>query len=272
MKDYAPNADSLLEILRILRAPGGCPWDRAQTAESFGQCFAEEAGELLDAIDRKDSAGICEESGDVLMNVFFQIILGEENGTFTVEDVWRTIIDKMIRRHAHIFGDRKAATPEEVKALWQEIKSREHAGAETRPASVMDEVKHSLSPLNRAEKIQKKAAKCGFDWQKQEEVLAKIGEELDETRQAMTAGSAEAVDEELGDLLFSVVNLIRFRKGQSSEELLRKASLKFETRFRVLETMLRDSGRKWEECSPEELDDLWRQAKENVKRKEGMTL
>ena len=272
MNDYPPTADSLMAILRILRAPGGCPWDRAQTAESFGHCFAEEAGELLDAIDRGDSAGICEESGDVLMNVFFQIVLGEENGTFTVEDVWRTIIDKMIRRHAHIFGDRKAATPEEVKALWQEIKSREHAGPEARPASVMDEVKHSLSPLNRAEKIQKKAAKCGFDWQRQDEVLAKIGEELGETRQAMAAGSEENVDEELGDLLFSVVNLIRFRKRRSSEELLRQASLKFETRFRVLEGMLRDSGRKWEECSPEELDDLWRRAKDNVKQKNGTDL
>ena len=272
MNDYDPNADSLMAILRILRAPGGCPWDRAQTAESFGQCFAEEAGELLDAIDRGDSAGICEESGDVLMNVFFQILLGEEEKAFTAEDVWRTIIDKMIRRHAHIFGDRKAATPEEVKAIWQEIKNREHAGSGSRPVSVMDEVKHSLSPLNRAEKIQKKAAKCGFDWQRQEDVLAKIAEELDETRQAVAAGSAEEVDEELGDLLFSVVNLIRFRKRMSSEELLRKASLKFETRFRILEKMLRDSGRKWEECSPGELDELWRRAKENEKRKDGTTL
>ena len=260
MKEYAPDAASLMEILHILRGPGGCPWDRAQTAESFGKCFAEEAGELLDAVDRKDFDGIREESGDVLMNVFFQIVLAEEAGAFTLEDVWRTIIDKMIRRHAHIFGARKAETPEEVVALWQEIKKQEH-GPQESPPSLMDEVKHSLSPLNRAEKLQKKAAKCGFDWVRAEDVLEKIGEELEETRQAMASGSETAVDEELGDLLFSVVNLIRFRKGTSSEELLRKASLKFETRFRTMEKLLREAGKKWEECSPEQLDELWRRAK-----------
>ena len=108
MKEYPPTADALMEILHKLRSPEGCPWDKAQTAESFGACFAGEAAELLDAIDRNDHAGICEECGDVLMNVFFQIVLAEEQGLFTLKDVWQGINDKMVRRHAHIFGDRKA--------------------------------------------------------------------------------------------------------------------------------------------------------------------
>lgn len=260
MKEYPPTAEALMEILRTLRAPGGCPWDRAQTAESFGACFAGEAAELLDAIDRKDPDGICEECGDVVMNLFFQVVLAEEQGLFTLEDVWRSINDKMIRRHAHIFGDRKAETPEEVAALWQEMKKLEHK--EEKPLSVLDDVKHYLSPLNRAEKLQKKAAKCGFDWERQSDVLDKIREETCETAEALRQGDEEKIDEELGDLLFSVVNLIRFRKRANSEELLRKAMLKFETRFRFVEKELRSSGKNFEESSPEEMDSLWQRAKQ----------
>lgn len=259
METYPANADSLMEVLRKLRSPEGCPWDRAQTAASFGKSFAGEAAELLDAIDRKDDAGICEECGDVLMNVFFQIVLAEEQGSFTIDDMWRGIIDKMVRRHAHIFGDRKADTPEEVAALWQEIKKLEHKTE--KPASVLDDVKHYLSPLTRAEKLQKKAAKCGFDWECEKDILEKIKEETSETLQAMESGNEEQTDEELGDLLFSVVNLIRFRKRGDSEELLRKAALKFETRFRVVEQEISRSGRAWEDFSAAELDQLWQKAK-----------
>ena len=242
MKNYPPTAEALMEILHKLRSPEGCPWDKAQTAESFGACFAGEAAELLDAIDRNDSAGICEECGDVLMNVFFQVVLAEEQKLFTLEDVWRTINDKMVRRHAHIFGDRKADTPEEVAQLWQEMK-------------------HYLSPLNRAEKLQKKAARCGFDWEKQSDVLDKIREETCETAQAMASGDEEKIDEELGDLLFSVVNLIRFRKRANSEELLRKAALKFETRFRFMEQELKKTGKSFEDSNIGEMESFWLQAK-----------
>ena len=262
MKEYPPTAGALMEILHKLRSPEGCPWDRAQTAESFGACFAGEAAELLDAIDRNDSAGICEECGDVLMNVLFQIVLAEEQGLFTIDDVWREIIDKMIRRHAHIFGDRKADTPEEVAALWQEMKAKEHK--EEKSKSVLDDVKHYLSPLNRAEKLQKKAAKCGFDWGLETDVLEKIREELTETADAMAKGDEAHVDEELGDLLFAVVNLIRFRKRANSEELLRKASLKFETRFRFIENELQKAGKKLEECSLDDMEELWQKAKNTL--------
>ena len=264
-KEYPPTAGALMEILHKLRSPEGCPWDKAQTAESFGACFAGEAAELLDAIDRKDSAGICEECGDVLMNVFFQIVLAEEQGAFTLDDVWREIIGKMVRRHAHIFGDRKADTPEEVAALWQEMKSKEHSD-EPSPRSRLDDVKHYLSPLNRAEKLQKKAAKCGFDWDQESEILEKIREELSETSAAMAEGNDDHVDEELGDLLFAVVNLIRFRKRANSEELLRKAALKFETRFRFMEKECFNSGRELEECSLEEMEELWQKAKAQMPR------
>ena len=261
MKNYPPTADALMEILHKLRSPEGCPWDRAQTAESFGACFAGEAAELLDAIDRNNSADICEECGDVLMNVFFQVVLAEEEKLFTLEDVWRSINDKMVRRHAHIFGDRKADTPEEVAQLWQEMKKLEHK--EAPPQSVLDDVKHYLSPLNRAEKLQKKAAKCGFDWEKEKEILDKIREETCETAEAMASGDQEKIDEELGDLLFAVVNLIRFRKRANSEELLRKAALKFETRFRFVEQELKKAGKSFEDSTLDEMESLWQQAKSN---------
>lgn len=259
MKEYPPNAQALMEILHTLRSPEGCPWDKAQTAESFGACFAGEAAELLDAIDRKDSKGICEECGDVMMNLFFQVVLAEEQKLFTLEDVFREIIDKMIRRHAHIFGDRKADTPEEVAELWQEMKKLEHK--EEKPRSVLDDVKHYLSPLNRAEKLQKKAAKYGFDWSCEADVLDKIREETCETAAALEEGDEEKINEELGDLLFSVVNLIRFRKGANSEELLRKAALKFETRFRFVEQELAREGSSLEEASLDTMESLWQRAK-----------
>ena len=167
----------------------------------------------------------------------------------------------MVRRHAHIFGDRKADTPEEVAALWQEMKKLEKK--EETPHSVLDDVKHYLSPLNRAEKLQKKAAKCGFDWENQRDILDKITEETGETLDAMENGSEEEIDEELGDLLFAVVNLIRFRKRGNSEELLRKASLKFERRFRFVESELRKAGKSFEDSGLEEMETLWQQAKKN---------
>ena len=251
---------NLYEIIRILRAPGGCPWDREQTSESVSSCMAEECAEVLEAIDLKDPELLCEELGDLLMNIIFQAVIAEEKGDFTWEDVQKDICTKMIRRHAHIFGDRKAETPEEVAALWQEMKKLEHKDAS--PASVLDDVKHYLSPLTRAEKLQKKAAKCGFDWSCQKDVLEKIREETGETLEAMDSGDEEKVDEELGDLLFAVVNLIRFRKRADSEELLRKASLKLENRFRFVEQEVRESGKQWEDFSIDGLEQLWQKAKQ----------
>lgn len=260
MVNYPPSADSLMAILRRLRAPDGCPWDREQTRDTLVGHLDGECAELIYAIDRGDVPNICEELGDVLMNLLFQVVIAEEKGEFTLADVWRGIIDKMIRRHAHVFGDEHAADAGEVARLWQKIKEREHAG-QGAPASVMDKVKPCLSVLDRAEKLQKEAAKTGFDWQDAPSVLEKIVEETGEVREALAAGDEEHTDEELGDLLFAVVNLIRFRKRRSASELLRRANLKFEDRFRRMEKALTAEGATLSAVTPEKFDEVWEKVK-----------
>ena len=258
--DFAPDAESLMRILRILRAPDGCPWDRAQDRHTLTKSLAGECAEAIDAIDREDPADICEELGDLLMNVLFQVVIAEEKREFTLEDVWRSINAKMIRRHAHIFGDARAETPEEVAELWNKIKAGEHKEAE-KPRSLMDKVPHYLSALTRAEELQKQAAKVGFDWPDAAGAAEKVREEADELAGALNAADDRAVDDELGDLFFAAVNLARKRKRGSAEELLRAAARKFETRFRAVEAAVAASGKAWEECSAAELDEFWKRAK-----------
>lgn len=264
MPEYPPNADSLMMILRRLRAPDGCPWDREQTRQSLVKCFDGECAELIYAIDRNDLPNIREELGDVLMNVLFQAVIAEENGEFTLEEVWQEIIDKMIRRHAHVFGDAHAETTGDVARLWQQIKDKEHA-ASPQPTSVMDKVKPCLSVLDRAEKLQKSAAKTGFDWTNAADITDKIAEECGEVRAALLENDEEHIDEELGDLLFAVINLIRFRGGKSASELLRKANLKFENRFRKMEACFADAGEKLDGAAPETFDRFWEMVKEQEK-------
>ena len=257
---FPADAAGLMAVLKRLRGPDGCPWDKAQTRHTLTSHLAGECAELIDAVDREDAAGICDETGDVLMNLFLQIAIAEEKGEFTLTDVWRNEIDKMVRRHAHIFGEESAATPEEVTALWERIKAEERAGKPAKD-SILDDVPHYLSALSRAEKLQKKAAKVGFDWQRETEILAKIREEADEIEEALASGDNEAVEDELGDLLFAAVNLIRFRKGRDSEALLRQACLKFERRFRFIEKSLKDSGESLESAGIERMEALWNTAK-----------
>ena len=257
---YPPTAEGLLAVLRRLRAPGGCPWDREQTRQSLSRCLAEECAELIEAIDLDDPAKIREELGDLLMNAVFQAEIAEEKGEFTLEDVWREIVAKMIRRHAHVFGDATAANSEEVLKLWQQIKDREHA-AQPKNTSALDGVPPEMSALCRAEKLQKKAAKVGFDWPDAQGALAKIAEEAREVADAARRGDEEALDEELGDLLFAIANTTRLRRRATAEELLRAANRKFERRFRFIEARLREEGKKPEEVGLERLDQLWNQAK-----------
>ena len=264
--DFTPDAESLMRIMRILRAPGGCPWDRAQTRHTLTGSLAGECAEAIDAIDRDAPADICEELGDLLMNVFLQVAIAEENKEFTLEDVWRTIIAKMIRRHAHIFGDARAETPEEVAKLWVKIKESEHKD-EGKPRSLMDKVPHYLSALTRAEKLQKQAAKVGFDWPDAAGAAEKVREEASELTEALASGDDFSADDELGDLLFAAVNLARKRQRGSAEDLLRAAARKFETRFRAVEAEVAASGKPWEEHSPAELDELWERAKRASARK-----
>lgn len=255
---YPPTAESLMAVLRQLRAPGGCPWDRKQTRQTFSRCLSSECAELLDAIDRNDIPNIREELGDVLMNIFFQVIIGEENGEFDLKDVLQEIIDKMIRRHAHVFGDKHADTPEDVLALWQQIKEREH---DNKPASIMDKVPLNLGALERADEIQSRAAKVGFDWPDTAGAVAKLQEEMSELNKALSEQDDQAVAEELGDVLFSAVNLARLRKKESAEEILRQANRKFIKRFQQVEYEVRKSGKEWQEFTLPELDEIWNRIK-----------
>ena len=261
MEKYSADAASLMQILRRLRAPDGCPWDRKQTRQSLVRHLESECGELIDAIDHNDPPHICEELGDVLMNLFFQVVIAEENSEFTLTDVWQNIVDKMIRRHAHVFGSENAADADDVIKIWERVKAAERRESGKENVSILDSVKHSLSALNRAEKLQEKAAEVNFDWSDTAGIISKIKEEIGEVEQALQSGDDAAVDEELGDLLFSAVNLVRYRKQTHSEELLRRANLKFERRFRALEAIATAKNLKLPELSAAELDELWNQVK-----------
>ena len=265
MENYPPEAESLMRVLRRLRAPDGCPWDRQQTRSSLTRHLESECGELIDAIDRNDPSHICEELGDVLMNLLFQVVIAEENNEFTLADVWREIIEKMIRRHAHVFGSEKADDAGEVVKLWEKIKAAEKRSRGEEKQSVLDGVKHSLSALTRAEKLQKKAAEVNFDWSDDSGIVSKIKEEIAEVEEALGSGDEEHVDDELGDLMFAVVNLIRFRKRASAEELLRKANYKFERRFKAVESLVSAAGKNMDGLSAAELDEFWKQVKQAEK-------
>lgn len=265
---FSPDADGLLAILRRLRAPDGCPWDRKQTRQSLIRHLDGECAELIDAIMREDVPNIREELGDVLMNLLFQVAIAEEKGEFTLTDVWREINEKMVRRHAHVFGDAHADTAEDVTALWQKVKAAESGHAD-RPASRLDDVKPTLCPLDRAERLQKKAAEAHFDWSETSQVVDKVAEELDEVRSALASGDGEHADEELGDLLFAVVNLIRFRSRRSAVETMRRSNAKFEERFRRMETLAAAKNLVFEELTPAEMDDLWEQVKRQPSASDG---
>lgn len=260
-ENYPADADGLMAVLRKLRSPEGCPWDRKQTRASLTKSLVSECGELLEAIDSEDVPHIREELGDVLMNLLFQVVIAEENGEFVLADVWREIIDKMIRRHVHVFGDAHAANVDDVMRLWQQEKLKERGGEESAASSVMDEVKSSLFAMERAEKLQKRAAEVNFDWKESSGILAKIREEADEVEKALASGNEDEVDAELGDLMFAVINLIRFRKRGSADEILRRANMKFEKRFRAMEKELAASGKSFAETGIDELEMFWQKVK-----------
>lgn len=254
----APTLDSLLAILRRLRAPGGCPWDRKQTAESLKICLTEEVAEFLDAIDNRDYENLREELGDLFMNLAFQVIIAEEKQLFGIEEVFQEIIAKMLRRHPHVFADVEVESVDDVMHVWAKVKAAE---GKAPPKSVLDGIPRSLSALLTAREVQKKAAKYGFDWERQEQILDKISEELAELAEALRQGDDAHVDEEIGDLLFAVVNLSRFRKRDCAEDLLHASIRKFRKRFGHIEDELNARGIKLEDAPLELMEELWRQAK-----------
>jgi ATP diphosphatase len=256
---------ALLEIMRRLRAPDGCPWDLRQSFQSIAPYTIEEAYEVADAIERGDMGDLADELGDLLLQVVFHAQMASEIGAFEFGDVVECISRKMVRRHPHVFGDRTAATPEAVKTHWDEIKAAEKAeraarrDARTRAASILDEVPRPLPALTRALKLQKKAGAVGFDWNGAHQVIAKLKEEIGEIEEALDTEPAQ-VGSEIGDLLFVVVNLARHLKVDP-ETALREANAKFVRRFRFIEESLAARGRSPDRATLEEMDQLWDEAK-----------
>ena len=249
----------LREIMHQLRAPGGCPWDQEQTHESLIPCMIEEAYETAAAIRAGNRDEMEEELGDLLLQVVFHAELGTETGAFDFDSICDAITDKLIRRHPHVFAESDADTADEVLKQWEEIKAGEKD--QTKPKPYLHEVGQGFPSLLRAREIQKKVAKVGFDWDNSEEVLAKVREELGEVEEAMEAGNAESLSEEIGDLLFAVVNLARKEK-LDAESLLAAANDKFIDRFHQVEETLKTEGKSLKEATLEEMDAAWEDAKD----------
>ena len=247
----------LRAIMHRLRAPGGCPWDAEQTHESLVTNLIEEAYETVDTIQRGDHEHLKEELGDLLLQVVFHSELAEEASRFNLDDVARGISDKLVRRHPHVFAQSEAATSDAVLTPWDEIQ-RAEKGDEAQP--YLHGVGKGLPALLRAAKLQKKAAKVGFDWPNETGVLEKIHEELGELQAAIADDDDAAANEELGDLLFSVVNLARFRK-LDPEVLMATANTKFENRFALMETALKQRGLDLSTATPEQMEAEWQNAK-----------
>ena len=248
--------DDLVEIMARLRR--SCPWDREQTHESLVRYLIEETFEVVEAIESRDEDNICEELGDLLFQVVFHAQLGTERGKFSVADVIDSLSNKMIRRHPHVFGDVAVANVDQVWANWEQLKSLEKSG-QTR-SSKLDGIPEGLGALARGQKMQEKAARVGFDWTAAREVTEKLAEEMRELAEARTAGNAAHVREELGDVLFTVVNLAR-SLGIDGEGAMRDANRKFDRRFRHMEMHALALGRPLSDMSIVELESLWQQAK-----------
>ena len=259
-KKRKEKKDWLRELIRVmarLRSQNGCPWDREQDHSTLKKYLIEESYELIDAIDDRDDEGMCEELGDVLLQILFHSQIAEEEKRFDIQKVAQTCCEKLIRRHPHVFKGTHIEDAEGVKKQWEEIKRREKSGL---VKSALDGVPRHLPALSQAEKIQKKAAQLGFDWKEVDGVVAKIDEELSEVKEELKSGDRKRIREELGDLLFAVVNLSRFQK-ESPEELLRDTVKKFNKTFQFNEKFVDQSGRKWEDFTLDELEAFWRKSK-----------
>jgi len=249
--------DTLLGVIARLRGPGGCPWDREQTLDSLRPYLLEECYELLEALDSGDPARHLDELGDVLLQVVLQARIREEQGAFAFEDVARVLSEKMVRRHPHVFGDVQVTGTQDVLRNWDAIKATEKEQPE---ASALDGLPPALPALQKAQRLQSRAARQGFDWPEASGVWAKLDEELAEVRAALATADAAKVEDEIGDLLFTIVNLSR-RHHVTAEEALRRASAKFERRFREVERRMRAEGRALSADSLADMDRHWNAVK-----------
>lgn len=254
----AYDISDLIRIMRILRAPDGCPWDRVQTHESIRQNFIEETYEAVEAIDKGDSPLLKEELGDVLMQVIFHSLMEEEAGRFDFNDVCNDVCQKLIIRHPHVFGNIEADTPQEVLKNWDAIKMQTKSQKST--ADSVDDVARSLPALMRAQKVQKRSAKSGMDFRSAEEAAQKVPEEQRELFAAIDSGDKARIEEELGDLLFSVVNIARFA-GVDAEQALYRSTDKFAKRFRAVEALAQERGIDMKNAPDSLIDSLWEEIK-----------
>ena len=255
------DCKDLEDIVRLLRHPGGCPWDQEQTHRSIRRNFLEETYEVVEAIDRDDMDGLKEELGDVLLQVLFHASIEEDAGRFDLDAVADGVCKKLIYRHPHVFGDVTVSSTGEVLSNWEELKKKEKGQATQ--ADAVDAVARTLPALWRAEKMKKKAAKVGFDWRDVSGALDKLSEELDELRRAALEGDGDPA-EELGDVLLAAVSVGRFLEADP-EEALHDACDKFSARFRKTEELTATRGLKMDELSEQELTGLWREAKEQLR-------
>ena len=251
--------ERLLEIMRRLRGPGGCPWDQKQSSDSIKMYAIEEAYELVEAIESGSVSALEEELGDLLLQVVFHAQMQSEEGRFDFEDVARGISEKLVRRHPHVFGDAPVSSAEEVMTNWDAIKRQEKAD-KVEAVSILDGVPNTLPALQRAHEVQKRAARAGFDWAVMEDVLAKLEEEIEEVREAIQTRDENVLKEELGDLLFSGVNACRFL-GFNAEDILRVNVKKFERRFRSMEERVRAEGSEMLDLPIEALEEHWQAVK-----------
>jgi MazG family protein len=251
--------DALLSLMARLRGEGGCPWDREQTRASLKPYLIEEAYEVLQAIDEEDADHLVEELGDLLFQVVFHCQVASEAGEFTMDDVLERLIAKMTRRHPHVFGDRPVADAREALAQWERIKHTE-AERNGSPRSALDGVPRNLPALLRAQRLGSKAGRVGFDWTRWQDGWSKAREEMGELDDALSTGDRARVADELGDLLFSIVNVARLQ-GFDAEDCLRQAADKFTRRFKEVEGEMRAEGREVADASAEELDRAWEAAK-----------
>lgn len=254
------DMEDLLEIMTILRSPGGCPWDREQTHQSIRNCFIEETYEAIEAIDTEDTDLLKEELGDVLLQVLFHAQIEKEAGRFDFSDVVNGIAQKMVERHPHVFGTGSVQDSEEVLVNWDAIKKR--TKSQKTQTEVLRSVSKALPSLMRSQKVQQKAAKVGFDWPDITGALQKVEEETSELKEAVASGNPDACKEELGDLLFSAVNVARFLKTDS-EEALSISCDKFIERFGKMERLAEQKGLAFADLDLKGLDVLWDEAKQS---------
>ncbi|HLZ50514.1 MAG TPA: nucleoside triphosphate pyrophosphohydrolase [Candidatus Acidoferrum sp.] len=263
--------EKLAAVQARLRAPDGCPWDREQTHATLRTYLIEEAYEVLEALESGDDGKFSEEMGDLLLQIVFHSRIAEEEGRFTVSDVIREVHDKMVRRHPHVFGEKRAKDAAEVLKNWEQLKkeerkaaSREKSQADAKPASLLDGVSKALPAALEGFQLTRRAARIGFDWQNVGGVFAKIDEEASELRQALSVKDAKREEEEMGDLLFAAVNLARYLHIDP-EIALKKANAKFSSRFRRMEQLAAEAGKPLADVPREDMERFWEIAKRSEK-------